>query len=109
MGFRTVVMLYNDQAGNWENDPNLGKKIARSTNFALGFGEKDRQTDLGYGHVVLCEHADAQTIGVFDSYRFVTIAAGAWRRDEPTGAMSVRMVKEAADRLGYRLVKKRSA
>ena len=100
MGFRTVVMLYNDQAGNWENDPNLGKNIARAMNW---------KADLGYGHVVLCEHADTQTIGVFDSYRFVPIAAGAWRRDEPTDAMSVRMVKEAAVRLGYRLVKKRSA
>lgn len=106
MGFRTVVMLYNDQAEQWSNDPALGKKIALTMNDAMGL---HRDSPLEYGRVVACEHADAQVLGVFDSYRFVPLASGAWRRDEPTDAMAVRMLKEAADRLGYRLVKKRSA
>ena len=36
MGFRTVVVLFNDQASEWENDPSLGKKISHAKNFATG-------------------------------------------------------------------------
>lgn len=34
MGFRTVVMLSNDYAHEWEHDPKLGEKIAHAMNYA---------------------------------------------------------------------------
>lgn len=106
MGYRTVVMLYNDQAGQWTNDPDLGLKISRKMNFAMGTATKPQEVDLSYGRVIHCQHADCQELGVFDSYRFTPLAAGAWRPGEETEAMALRMLKEAAEKIGYRLVKR---
>jgi hypothetical protein len=33
MGFRTVVILNNDMASNWVNDPQLGHKIGHASHF----------------------------------------------------------------------------
>lgn len=104
MGFRTLVMLYNDQASQWENDPELGKKIARAMSGAMG-STRDRECHLGYGQVVECAHADTQTLGIVNSYDFKPIAHGHWHRGQSDEAMQLQLLKEAAEKLGYRLTR----
>lgn len=108
MGFRTVVMLSNDQAHEWSNDPELGKKISRAMNHANTVGG-DGRAELGYGRVVECTHADCQTLAVLDGYTFFEIrATKPWARDESRSEITLKLLKEAARNLGYGLVKRRS-
>jgi hypothetical protein len=109
MGYRTVVLLENDRASEWEKDPELGRKIAVAMNYAMPArmepGDRSK-ADLGYGHVVSCHHADTQVIGVFDSYSFKPMAFSHWYAKEDDEAMKLKMLKAAAEEMGYRLVKR---
>ena len=102
MGNRTLVLLHNDREGEWSNDPILGKKISHAMNFAMG-GTPGPDSYLGYGQVVECRHADDQTLALVHSYGFTPLAHGRW---QPGEGMQLRLLQEAADALGYRLVKK---
>ena len=67
MGHRTVLVLNNDQASQWENDPELGKKIF------YGAAMMNREHMLPelrfpYGQIVEQVHADTQTLAVLDGY-----------------------------------------
>ena len=106
MGFRTTVILYNDQCHEWQHDPKLGEKIANAMSSAMYGEQRNRDAEFGYGRVIECAHADTQLIGVLDSYHFKPLGFGNWRPNEPDAERDLRMVKEAAARLGYRLVKK---
>lgn len=98
MGFRTVVMLCNDFANEWENDANLGKKIARAMNNSLPIEN--------YGKVVECIHGDTQTLAVLDGYTmFSPVAVRGWSRGDIENEITLKLLKQAADVLGYRLVK----
>jgi hypothetical protein len=107
MGYRTLVVLYNDQASEWEKDPALGAKIAHGMNHAMGPSPKSWNTpaNLNYGMVVQCAHADEQTLAVLDGYSFTAIGNGFWRQGEDAQVRDLRLLKEAADRLGYSLRK----
>lgn len=108
MGFRTVVMLNNDQTHNWSADPKLGEKIHRA--MATGYGRPTSEaSDFGYGRVVECVHADTQTLAVLDSCRnFMplthTTCLGKQHPEHPEGTLQ--LLKDAAAKLGYRLTKK---
>lgn len=104
MGFRTVVVLYNDQASTWEADANLGKKISRAMASAMG-PKPDREADLGYGKVVECTHADTQTLAVLDGYNFKGLAYDHWWANKTDEELQLRLLKEAAEKLGYRLTR----
>ena len=111
MGYRTVVVLYNDQCGEWENDPELGKKIVAGMNFCTDkLGQLDQSFNpsyLHYGKVVQCTHADTQSLAVLDGYSMKTIMhsfRSMGREDETL--KHIRLLREAADNLGYKLVKK---
>lgn len=107
MGFRTTVILYNDRCHEWAADPQLGQKISRAMNYANSADTDDlRNADLQYGRVVECAHADTQTLAVLDSYNLTPIARSHWGPNETAEQRDLRLLKEAADRLGYRLVKK---
>lgn len=106
MGNRTVVILFNDEANQWENDPELGKKIVLAMHHATGGRTDNPKADLGYGRVVECAHADVQTLGFFDSYHFNALHHGNWRPNESDEATQERLLREAADKLGYVLHKK---
>ena len=105
MGFRTLVLLYNDHASEWEKDPELGRKIAVGMN---SVHDKDYASlaNLRYGKVVECAHADTQTVAVLDSYSFTSVAHSFWRQGETTEDRNVRLLKEMADKLGYNISKK---
>lgn len=106
MGFRTVLMLSNDYAQDWQNDPELGKKIARAMNYAHG-GEP-RDADIGnYGRVIECVHADAQSLLVLSEYRSCQpLAMTHWQQAEAPDAVAIKLLQHAADKLGFRLVAK---
>lgn len=96
MGCRTVVMLNNDLMTLWANDVGLGKKIAYGILHS-------------YGEVVEQVHADTQTLVHLDGYcsfkplastMAITIAG------KSTDDLSIALIKSAADKLGYKLIKK---
>lgn len=99
MGYRTTVILFNDQADEWQNDPELGKKIMRAA--------MDREMLEGrVGRVIECDHADVQRVFVIDSYNGDSVATSLWSRTETTEQRDVKLLREWADRLGYTIRKK---
>lgn len=108
MGFRTIVILNNDHAHNWDKDPKLGKLIAQSMHSVGSANHQDMLQTRGYGCVVECTHADNQTLAVVDSLRFIPTAYSMWshNHNETENELKIKLLKEAADHLGYRLVKK---
>jgi hypothetical protein len=109
MGFRTVVILYNDQCSEWENDPTLGKKIAHGMNDAMNYNISNSRTSnayLGYGKVVQCMHADTQTLAIIDGYQFTPIGHGFQHHDgESSENLMFKLFKSAAEHYGYKLIK----
>lgn len=103
MGFRTVVILSNDTAYEWEQDPELGKKIAKAA-YRLHDGGNRKSFD--YGSVAQVCHADTQSLMIIDGYLGDEVACKSWHRDEPTDIMKLKLLKEYADSLGMRVVKK---
>lgn len=106
MGYRTVVMLNNDWAHEWIKDPELGEKISIAMNRVNR--DHPRSQALGqYGRVVECVHADTQTLARLDHYEGFEVLSQTWRTFGPsTDEDMLDLIKEAADKLGYRLVKK---
>lgn len=110
MGFRTVVMLNNDASNEWSKDPELGAKILQAMSYA---GRKDdfygSNSRLGrYGQVVECTHADTQTLVKLDHYTGFEPLAYTTRTFGPsTEDDMILLLKQAADKLGYRLAKKK--
>lgn len=110
MGFRTVVMLSNDMSHEWSKDAELGQKIQKAMNYAW-VPDNDphwRDSRVGnYGRVVECVHADTQTLSVLTHYEgFKPLYHNGWRKDIAEDTIALNLIKEAADKLGYRLVKK---
>ena len=100
MGFRTVVILNNDHAHEWAVDPLLGRKIV-----AVSHDHLDPLGKFPGGEVFECVHADTQTLALLDGCSGTWLGSGSWRPGEPTNDRATRLVKEAARRLGYRLVR----
>jgi len=105
MGYWTVVMLNNDRTHEWSKDPELGQKIHYDMSFHI-LGNQLRDSQLGrYGSVVECVHADTQTLVALEHYSsFTPLAYTAWRPNQEN--RDLELIKQAADALGYRLVKK---
>lgn len=107
MGYRTVVMLDNDWCDKWSKDPELGAKISQAMNFVHRPDHERGQVMGQYGRVVECVHADTQTLVRLDHYQGFDVLAQTWRSFGPsTDEDTLEMLKNAADKLGYRLVKK---
>lgn len=109
MGYRTVVVLYNDHCSEWEKDTELGRKIMLGMSDAMSLnGPKPfSAADLNYGKIVQCAHADTQTLAVLDGYSMEPVMHSFWRPSENKEDKHIRLLKEAADKLGYVLHKKR--
>ena len=99
MGYRTVVVLANDAQYTWEQDPELGKKIAK----AAAGGHRHGFQSFAYGSVVEVQHADCQRLVVLDGYRGTAIAEKGWHHRESQTEVEVALVRQAAETLGYRL------
>lgn len=99
MGYRTVVVLANDQQHSWESDPELGAKIAATAARINRAG----QPYFEYGNIVEVEHADQQRLVILDSYNGTVIAEKGWLRNETQAEVELALLKQAAEKLGYRL------
>lgn len=107
MGFRTLVVLNNDFTGAWSKDPELGAMIASSMNHAMGQPTEEARLDNpSYGRVLACQHADVQMIGVVSNFSFQPLAYSHWYSGQKPDELAVQLLKDAADKMGYRLVKK---
>ena len=103
MGMRTVVMLNNDHCHVWMKDPELGQKIYRAMNRV---NSKDNELDP-YGSVVECAHADTQTLVRLDHYTgFEPVSYTSRTYGHSNEEDMILLLKDAAYKLGYRLVKK---
>lgn len=98
MGYRTVVILENDEQNVWKNDPELGKKISAAQN--------GRNTRFIGGSVVECVHADDQTLAIVDSYDFYPLASSNWNEHENSHDIKLKLLEKAANELGYTLTRK---
>jgi len=104
MGYRTVVILYNDETSKWSKDEFLGQKIQSAANqMEWGTG---KSANLGYGCVVECAYADTITFGFFDSYRFVPLCHSVWWSGRTNDSIIEDLFKKTAEHYGYDLVKK---
>lgn len=102
MGYRTVVILNNDRCNEWQNDSLLGSKISHAMHDVRGIA-----ANLGgMGRVVECCHADTQTLAVIDSLVYTPLAYDLWVRNEKETQVQLKLIRQAADKLGYRLVRK---
>jgi len=102
MGHRTIVIFNNDITDQWGEDPELGKKIQRASPHAMG----GKMADFGTGRVVECCHADQQTLAVIDSTSMFPIVHSSWHRDQTWQTRDLGLLRLAAEKMGYRLVKK---
>ena len=106
MGFRTVVVLSNDRASEWENDPQLGRKIFLAASMAQFAGDKDRARDeLPYGEIVEQAHGDTQTVAILDGYGGTAVAHSHWHRGQTNEQRDLECLKALAAKLGYRVSK----
>ncbi len=97
MGFRTVVVLSNDQAHEWTKDPELGRKIMDG---GLRINEH-----FQYGKVVEQVHADVQSLIVTDGYSGWTKANTHWFQNQGTEQRDLDLLREMAAKMGYTLRK----
>ncbi len=102
MGFRTVPLLINDHMHEWSKDPELGKLIANAASFT---NSREGSRIGNYGYVLECTHADTQTLAVIDSYSMTRLATGSWGGHEMQKMRDLALLKQAAEKLGYKLVK----
>lgn len=108
MGFRTVVVLSNDRASEWENDPGLGKRImlaASMASYGGTEGREDARFNLPYGEIVEQVHGDTQTVAFLDGYGGKAVARSHWHRGQTQDQKNLDMLKALAEKLGYRVSK----
>lgn len=107
MGFRTVVALNNDQAHEWEKDPELGRKIFLAASISQFGGDVDRAREmLPYGQAIEQVHADQQSLIVADGYGGKVITGTSRWRNQTEEARNLELLKAFADKMGYRISKK---
>ena len=111
MGFRTVVVLSNDRASEWEHDAELGRKIFLAGSMH-SFGGDERRARAGQiltcGEIVEQVHGDVQTVAFLDGYGGRAMAQSHWSMSQTEDQKNLQMLKAVADSLGYTISKKRA-
>jgi hypothetical protein len=105
VGHRTVVVLNNDQSHEWENDPELGKKIFHGA-AVLNWDEAIPELRFPYGQIIEQVHADTQTLAVLDGCTGKAVAYTHWNRGQTDEVRNLALLKNLAERMGYRVTKR---
>lgn len=101
MGYRTIVILNDDS--DWINDPHLGKRIAEAERTRSGYFYGESQgyvrasESSSIDELIHVRHLSMTCVG---QVRYTGV------EEEDTHKDRLSLVKEVADDLGYRLVKK---
>lgn len=105
MGFRTLVALSNDRSSDWNYDPDLGRKI-----MTLSATREDRDGEAERIGLTLveCTHADTQSLIIADGYTATPVAYTNWHQGQLRSQRDLALLKDLADRLGYRVSKRPS-
>lgn len=106
MGYRTVVMLDNDVAHKWQHDPSLGRLIAQAaSNYSF---DRDKSRIGRYGRVVECLSYEVKTLALLEGCVALTPLARMYsqRQEIDVNKVAIDILTLAAERLGYKLVKK---
>lgn len=113
MGWNTTVLLYNDQIHRLE-EPDAGKRILKAVqnlpdrDWAQGKDPSRNHhmmTNFGFGMAVEHHHADSTAVvHVGGNYAERVHLTFGYRFNDPQ--MQLRLLREQADLLGYRLVRK---
>lgn len=104
MGYRTVVLLKNDLQHQWAKDPELGHKIATSAVYAMGSSSSAR-AELSYGRVIENCHTSQETLVMISGSNVLPLAYGLRSQEQGDSEMCLELLRTAAKKLGYRLVK----
>jgi hypothetical protein len=107
MGFRTVVILYNDQASEWSEDPGLGRKIYDGMNRAgvQSVADWNSPANLHYGNIMECAHADTCSLFSIDSYYGRKIGSAMGSHRAKADVIDLELLQNAAAKMGYKLIK----
>lgn len=100
MGYRTVVILQNDLANEWRDDPNLGRLIAEHAHYPAD------ERHFKYGNVAECVHNDVRTLMDIDAGRADTVAHVNWYAGCADEDQRLRLLKQFADSMGYTIRRK---
>ncbi len=101
MGFRTTIILDNDNLDILYQDQEIGRKIYQQVN---GYMQHTDGEFGPLGHVVEQAHADVARLAIikdFDVHELTSIHWGL-----TSGDPALELLKQAVDVLGYKLVKK---
>ena len=100
MGFRTVVILSNDYAHQWETDTQLGRKISQAASNRL---VKDG-SGFQYGSIVEVVHADAESLVHISSLNSKVVAQEYWRPGKTTEQYEIELLNRLAKKHKFNLV-----
>lgn len=106
MGFRTLVVFMNDRAQEWQNDPELGKKIMMCGTMVGAGYEQHARMNFPYGEVVEQVHGDVQTLIVVDGYGANAVTHTHWHHNQTQEERDLVLLRQMAEKMGYTLHKK---
>ena len=98
MGYRTVVVLSNNEAHMWTKDVDLGSKI-------MDAGLAVDRKQFAYGKVVEQVHADTQSLIIADGYSGFAKAHTQWYPNQGTEQRDLELLQILAMQMGYTLRK----
>lgn len=105
MGYRTIIVLNNDEANVWGNNP-LGKAITVASGKKISNrGGEILLNGVQIGNVIDCEHADTESIVHFSSLHGTTLGRSFYNSRMTEEEQREAMIVELAESMGYKLVK----
>jgi len=108
MGFNTTIVIHNDALGELKENPDIGKRLFHKI-LQAGTGRKENevprwQRSFGPGFVVETHHADDTALIAVGGNDATILHMS--RHSHHTEEHQIELLREWADRLGYRISKK---
>ena len=103
MGFRTVIVLQNDEASNWHHDPHLGDHIMAAGIEYLNQNQSGGRIP-GVGFVAEVTHNDFDSLLYVRSGRVERLAAPHCSPSKTVQQGQLEALAHAAKQLGFKLV-----